>query len=193
MNSLAQVDELVKEYLLFRGFINTFRALEVETRSDKDKGFQVEKIIEELLGYITNGDIQGLVDYYRYLDLRFFSRLDSRFQRTIKKFELCLLRHYLVHATQHKKKEKVTEFFDIYGSELQGKQEWVAWFALPYIKNPASDPTFETYFTKYWVDNYTISLHNFLAMTFQNMRKCWIHKTNKERLTMSSFTESALF
>ncbi|KAG1152882.1 hypothetical protein G6F37_000383 [Rhizopus arrhizus] len=171
MNSLAQVDELVKEYLLFRGFINTFRALEVETRSDKDKGFQVEKIIEELLGYITNGDIQGLVDYYRYLDLRFFSRLDSRFQRTIKKFELCLLRHYLVHATQHKKKEKVTEFFDIYGSELQGKQEWVAWFALPYIKNPASDPTFETYFTKYWVDNYTISLHNFLAMTFQNMHR----------------------
>lgn len=67
------------------------------------------------------------------------------------------------------------------------------WLALPYIKNPASDPTFETYFTKYWVDNYTISLHNFLAMTFQNMRKCWIHKTNKERLTMSSFTESALF
>ncbi|KAG1456269.1 hypothetical protein G6F46_001374 [Rhizopus delemar] len=171
MNSLAQVDELVKEYLLFRGFINTFRALEVETRSDKDKGFQVEKIIEELLGYITNGDIQGLVDYYRYLDLRFFSRLDSRFQRTIKKFELCLLRHYLVHATQHKKKEKVTEFFDIYGSELQGKQEWVAWFSLPYIKNPASDPTFETYFTKYWVDNYTISLHNFLATTFQNMHR----------------------
>ncbi|EIE88806.1 hypothetical protein RO3G_13517 [Rhizopus delemar RA 99-880] len=99
MNSLAQVDELVKEYLL------------------------VEKIIEELLGYITNGDIQGLVDYYRYLDLRFFSRLDSRFQ------------------------------------------------PLPYIKNPASDPTFETYFTKYWVDNYTISLHNFLATTFQNMHR----------------------
>jgi hypothetical protein len=60
----------------------------------------VDKIIEELLGSIANGDIQALIDYFRYLDLRFFSRLDSRFQRTIKKFELCLLRHYLIHGKQ---------------------------------------------------------------------------------------------
>ncbi|KAI9270113.1 WD40-repeat-containing domain protein [Helicostylum pulchrum] len=169
MNSLYQVDELVKEYLLFRGFTATFRALETEIRSDKDKGFQVDKIIEELLGAIANGDIQALIDYYRYLDIRFFSRLDSRFQRTIKKFELCLLRHYLIHAMQHKKREKVIEFFDIYGPELHGKPEWSQWFALPYIKNPSNDSTFETFFSKQWVDNYTISLHNFLATTFQNM------------------------
>lgn len=135
---------------------------------------------------ITNGDIHGLVEYYRYLDLRFFSRLDSRFQRTIKKFELCLLRHYLVHAIQHKKREKVVEFFDIYGSDLQGKQEWAAWFALPYIKNPSSDPTFETYFTKYWVDNYTISLHNFLATTFQNMPLPSLLSFNLDRLQRKS-------
>ena len=55
-------------------------------------------MMEELLGAVANGDIQALIDYYRYLDLRFFSRLDSRFQRTIKKFELCLLRHYLIHG-----------------------------------------------------------------------------------------------
>ncbi|CAO3647731.1 unnamed protein product [Mucor hiemalis] len=169
MNSLYQVDELVKEYLLFRGFTTTFRALESEIRSDKDKGFQVDKIIEELLSAVANGDIQALIDYYRYLDVRFFSRLDSRFQRTIKKFELCLLRHYLIHAMQHKKREKVIEFFDLYGAELHGKPEWSQWFALPYIKNPSNDPTFETFFSKQWVDNYTISLHNFLATTFQNM------------------------
>ncbi|KAI8091447.1 uncharacterized protein B0P05DRAFT_265373 [Gilbertella persicaria] len=169
MNSLYQVDELVKEYLLFRGFTATFRALESEIRTDRDKGFQVDKIMEELLGAIASGDIQALIDYYRYLDLRFFSRLESRFQRTIKKFELCLLRHYLIHAIQHKKREKVIEFFDIYGPELHGKPEWSQWFALPYIKSPMNDPTFETFFSKQWVDNYTVSLHNFLAATFQNM------------------------
>ena len=59
---------------------------------------KVDKILDELLGYIFNSDIQRLIDYYRYLDLRFFSRLDSRFHRTVKKFELCLLRHYLVYG-----------------------------------------------------------------------------------------------
>ncbi|ORX62125.1 WD40 repeat-like protein [Hesseltinella vesiculosa] len=169
MNSLHQVDDLVKEYLLFRGFTGTFRALEVESRTDKDKGFQVDKILEELLSFVTSSDVQSLLDYYRYLDIRFFSRLDSRFQRTAKKFELCLLRHYLVHAIQHKKRDKVKEFFDIYGAELHNTPEWTAWFALPYIKQPATDPTFETFFAKQWVDNYTTSLHNFLATIFQNM------------------------
>ncbi|KAI8890260.1 WD40 repeat-like protein [Backusella circina FSU 941] len=183
MNSLYQVDELVKEYLLFRGFTATFRTLETEIRSDKDKGFQVDKIIEELLAAIVNGDIQALIDYYRYLDLRFFSRLDSRFQRTIKKFELCLLRHYLIHAMQHKKREKVIEFFDIYGPELHGKPEWSQWFALPYVKNPVNDPTFETFFSKQWVDNYTISLHNFLATTFQNMPLPSLLSFNIDRLS----------
>ncbi|KAL0079659.1 hypothetical protein J3Q64DRAFT_1644901 [Phycomyces blakesleeanus] len=106
MNSLVQVDELVKEYLL------------------------VDKIVEELIGYVIHGDVVYMLEYYRYLDVRFFSRLDSRFQRTVKKFEL----------------------------------------SLPYVKQPATDPTFETFFSKQWVENYTISLHNFLATTFQNMR-----------------------
>lgn len=93
-------------------------------------------------------------------------------------------------AMQHKRRDKVIEFFDIYGPELHGKPEWSQWFgkwlcacwqgvrlpylcviALPYIKNPSNDTTFETFFSKQWVDNYTISLHNFLATTFQNMRK----------------------
>ncbi|KAI8099668.1 WD40-repeat-containing domain protein [Halteromyces radiatus] len=169
MNSLYQVDDLVKEYLLFRGFTNTFRALETESRTDKDKGFQVDKILEELLSFITNGDVNGLVEYYRYLDIRFFSRLDTRFQQTIKKFELCLLRHYLIHAIQHKKREKVKEFFEVYGPDLHGLSEWSEWFALPYVKQPSSDPVFESFFTKQWVDNYTTSLHNFLATIFQKM------------------------
>lgn len=50
--------------------------------------------------------------------------------------------------------------------------------ALPYIKNPSNDATFETFFSKQWVDNYTISLHNFLATTFQNMRK-WVVMVNR--------------
>ncbi|KAG2187953.1 hypothetical protein INT44_000703 [Umbelopsis vinacea] len=175
MNSIYQVDDLVKEYLLFRGFNSTFRALELESRADRDKGFQVDKIIEELFGYVQTSDITNLLEFWRYLDTRYFSRLDSRFQRTVKKFELCLLRYYLeliltlTLAMQVKRRDKVIEFFDVYGAELHENSEWLKWFALPYSKNPTTDPAFETFFSKQWLDNYIVSLHNFLNTIFQNM------------------------
>ena len=35
------MDELVKEYLLFRGFTGTLKALDADLKSDKDKAFRV--------------------------------------------------------------------------------------------------------------------------------------------------------
>lgn len=94
---------------------------------------------------------------------------------------------------QAKKRDKVIEFFDVYGAELHENPEWLKWFgklvprytqrlshlttndiaklALPYSKNPTTDPAFETFFSKQWLDNYIVSLHNFLNTIFQNMRK----------------------
>ncbi|KAG0278427.1 WD repeat-containing protein 91 [Linnemannia exigua] len=131
MNSIQHIDELVKEYLLFRGFTNSYRAFEADSKTDKDKGFQADKIIEELFSSIAAMDLTALLDHWRYLDIRYFSRLDHRFAGSVKKFELCLLRYYLIYAIQHKKREKVVEFFEIHGAELQGNSEWVRWFALP--------------------------------------------------------------
>ncbi|KAF9153127.1 WD repeat-containing protein 91 [Linnemannia schmuckeri] len=131
MNSIQHIDELVKEYLLFRGFTNSYKAFEADSKTDKDRGFQADKIIEELFSSIAAMDLTALLDHWRYLDIRYFSRLDHRFSGSVKKFELCLLRYYLIYAIQHKKREKVVEFFEIHGAELQGNPEWVRWFALP--------------------------------------------------------------
>ncbi|KAG0309800.1 WD repeat-containing protein 91 [Dissophora globulifera] len=114
-------------------------------------------------------DLSALLEHWRYLDLRYFSRLDHRFAGSVKKFELCLLRYYLVYAIQHKKREKVVEFFEIHGAELQGNPEWVRWFALPFSKKPEADSEFDVFFSKAWLDTFTLSLHNFLSTVFQNM------------------------
>ncbi|KAK3848687.1 MAG: WD40-repeat-containing domain protein [Linnemannia gamsii] len=169
MNSIQHIDELVKEYLLFRGFTNSYKAFEADSKTDKDKGFQADKIIEELFSSIAAMDLAALLDHWRYLDIRYFSRLDHRFAGSVKKFELCLLRYYLIYAIQHKKREKVVEFFEIHGAELQGNSEWVRWFALPFSKKPEVDPEFDVFFSKAWLDTFTISLHNFLSTVFQNM------------------------
>jgi hypothetical protein len=41
MNAIGPVDELVREYLLFRGFVSTLRAFDGEKKADRFKGFQV--------------------------------------------------------------------------------------------------------------------------------------------------------
>ena len=41
--SLPHLDDLVREFLLFRGFGNTYKAFEGETRAEKEKGFRVDK------------------------------------------------------------------------------------------------------------------------------------------------------
>ena len=42
--------------------------------------------------------------------------------------------------------------------------------ALRYIRNPAGDPNFEVFFTKPWLETFTVSLHNFLTTIFQSVR-----------------------
>ncbi|CAG8571169.1 15284_t:CDS:2, partial [Dentiscutata erythropus] len=130
-----------------------------------------EKIIEELYSFITNSDINGLLDYWEYLNIRYFSRLDARYFGSVKKFKISLLRYYLVYATQQRRKEKVLEFFDTFEANLNGNSEWSKWFGLPFSKNPAADPYFEPFFTKQWLETFTASLHNFLNTIFQNMHR----------------------
>jgi len=49
MSCIQQMDELVKEYLLFRGFSATLKALDADLKSDKDKAFRVSIFLFILL------------------------------------------------------------------------------------------------------------------------------------------------
>ena len=50
---LAPVDDMVMEYLLFRGFTKTFRSFSAERQHDRVKCFDVQKVMEQLFGYIS--------------------------------------------------------------------------------------------------------------------------------------------
>ena len=39
--ALGAVDELIREYLLYKGFVQTLRAFDQDRREDKDKGLKV--------------------------------------------------------------------------------------------------------------------------------------------------------
>jgi hypothetical protein len=43
MSHIQYVDELIREYLLYRGFSGTLKAFDSELKVDKDKSFRVRK------------------------------------------------------------------------------------------------------------------------------------------------------
>ncbi|XP_033891128.3 WD repeat-containing protein 91-like [Acipenser ruthenus] len=168
-STVERTDELVREYLIFRGFTSSLRHLDVEIKADKEKGFRVDKIIEQLQQFIQSYDLPGLRDYWGYLDRRLFSRLEDIYRPTVNKLRTSLYRYYLVYTVQTARSEKTQEFFQKQAQELQGQTEWRDWFVLPFIPSPELNSIFAPYFSRQWADTFLVSLHNFLSVLFQCM------------------------
>uniref|UniRef100_A0A8B9DYB3 WD repeat-containing protein 91 n=1 Tax=Anser cygnoides TaxID=8845 RepID=A0A8B9DYB3_ANSCY len=162
-------EPLVREYLLFRGFTAALKQLDAEIKADREKGFRVDKIVDQLQQFVQSYDLAALRDYWSYLDRRLFSRLEDVYRPTVNKLKTSLFRYYLVHTVQSGRNDKAQEFFLKQASELQNQAEWKDWFVLPFLPAPDSNPTFATYFSRQWADTFIVSLHNFLSVLFQCM------------------------
>ena len=172
--SIAFMDELIKEYLLFRGFNATIKSFEHDLKQDKDRSFRADKITDQIFAYIHAYDLNGLLDYWSYLDHKFFSKITLKLSvgssaALSRKYELFLLRYYLINAIQASKTEKAIEFFENYASKLQAQSEWKEWYCLPFLKNPEENSVFSVYFNKNWISSFIISLQNFLNIVFQSV------------------------
>lgn len=173
ITSVAFMDELVKEYLLFRGCNATFKSFEHDIKQDKDHAFRADKIVEQLFAYVNTYDLTNLIEYWSYLDQKYFSHLTfktSNGSSLSRKYELFLFRYYLVNSIQNNKTDKVNQFFERLASFLQTQPEWKDWFCLPFIKNPVDNPTFAIYFNQKWIDTFAVSLQNFISIVFQSVQ-----------------------
>lgn len=57
------VDNLVKEFLIFRGFSGTLKQFDTELKNDKDHSFRADKIVDQLMVCINTQDLDTLVQY----------------------------------------------------------------------------------------------------------------------------------
>jgi WD40 repeat protein len=179
--AVAYVDKLIEEYLLFRGFTQSLKTFQNEKKNDKTKGYKVQKIVSTLLSNIQSLNITAVLEMWNHLQQTFFQRLDEDMTLTVQQLEISVKRYYLIHAIQQGKTEKVTEFFTVLGDSLAQDKNWKSWFALPYMKNPENDIHFRVFFSKTWYEAFTLSLHNFLSVIFQNVPLPKILNFNMER------------
>ena len=173
--SMNFMDELVKEYLIYRGFNASVKSFDSDLKQDKDRAFKPDKITDQLLSYIYSFDLSGLIDYWNYLDQKYFSRITIKISKTshytlIKRYELYLHRLYVINTIKSGKQDKTFEFFDNLANKQQLQFEWKEWYCLPFLKNPEENPNFSIYFTQNWIDAFIVSLQNFLTIVFQSIQ-----------------------
>ncbi|XP_047255048.1 WD repeat-containing protein 91 isoform X5 [Capsicum annuum] len=186
MENMLYAEELVREFLVFRGFTNTLQAFVKELGTDTGKGFQVDKILDLIFSiYVPKFQAESLFELLRFLK-QCFSSLETQLNSIISDLDVSIIRYYIIHAIQAGRKDKVIELFDIHGSELlQKDQEWASWFAIPYIKAPQSEPQFRVYFSKEWSNALHLSLRNFLSKMFNDTRIPALMKISSERNVVS--------
>lgn len=188
-SAVERTDELVREYLIYRGFANTLKYLDNDIKADRDKGFRVDRIIEQLQQLVQSFDLAGLKEYWSYLERRLFSRLEDVYRSTINKLRTSLYRYYVINTIQKGNVERTQEFFLKQVAELQGQSEWREWFILPFIPTPEQNPVFSPYFTRQWSDTFLVSLHNFLSVLFQCMPQPILLSFDAEVQKMTTVTE----
>lgn len=184
---MQYAEELVREFLVFRGFTNTLQAFETERCTDIGKMFQVYKILDLIFTvYIPKFHAEKLVGLFSFFKQCFSSWSETTMLDTFSKLEGSVLRCYIVHALQSGRKDKVVEFFGMNGNDLLLKgSDWTAWFAIPYVKNPSIDPQFRVYFSKEWYEALRLSVRNFFSEIFNGTRLPALLKISSEKNTIS--------
>lgn len=129
MEKIQFADELVREFLVFRGFTSTLQAFEKELATDIGQGFQLDKILDLIFSiYVPKFDAHKLVDLLDFFR-DCFSYSDSTLIPVISKLNQSILRYYIVNALKSGRKDKVLDFFGVYGNDLlQRDDEWSSWF-----------------------------------------------------------------
>ncbi|KAL6123155.1 hypothetical protein ACLB2K_075678 [Fragaria x ananassa] len=184
MENMQYAEELVREFLVFRGFTKTLQAFDSELSTDIGKGFQVEKIMELIFSvYVPKFQAEKLVGLLSFFKKCLSSSSETVLLATLSKMEVSILRYYVVNAVNVGRREKVLEFFGMKGNELlQRSQDWTPWFAIPYVKQPSADPEFRIYFSKEWYEALRLSVRNFFSEIFNALLKISSEKTTVNRL-----------
>ncbi|KAJ7974109.1 WD repeat-containing protein 91-like [Quillaja saponaria] len=168
MENMQYAEELVREFLVFRGFTNTLQAFDMELCTDIGKEFQVDKILDLIFSvYIPKFQAEKLVGLLGFFKQYISSSSETVLTGTLSKLEVSILRYYIVYALKSGRRDKVMEFLGMNGNDLlQRALDWTPWFAIPYVKNPQTDPEFRIYFSKEWYEALHISVRNFFSEIF---------------------------
>ena len=95
VDNLVEVDFLIKEYLIFRGYHKTWDQFYRERKRDQTKnknigGYQVDLIVDQLIGYIRSLKLDTYLEFWKTLNLRIFNKLPPQYRESIYHLDTAL-------------------------------------------------------------------------------------------------------
>jgi len=165
MEFLGEADEVVLEYLLFRGFTDTFRVFHMERGEDRLQSLNADMVAAKFLSFADSQQLRPLLELWSFLEDRCFSNLDGALLETAARLRSGVFQRFLVKAKIAGRQDCIHEFF---ADEVVQLGE--CWFGLAYCKDPTADPRFARYFDEEWMQLFSVSLHNFLGEVFRTQK-----------------------
>ncbi|XXQ34920.1 WD domain, G-beta repeat [Plasmodiophora brassicae] len=189
MDGVPFVDELVKEYLLFRGFTDAYEAMSRQVDAEVAPMIEAGPIVKTVKTMCKDGDIQGLLRLWAILETRFFARMPQRefIYATGRQMLRSLQRCMIVDVVNGRERQKLPglleRIFAENPSELSDRSYgWADWLALPYITHPMAHPRLSPFFTRAWRGATFTALNNFLATVLDTVPLPSLLQLHVERL-----------
>ncbi|KAL0232083.1 hypothetical protein PCE1_003079 [Barthelona sp. PCE] len=172
-DQVKKTDQYVLDYLNFRNFADCAEIFSRRMKNPHDMnnyGYNAEFIVDTLMGYVENLQLQALVDLFDILHNSIFSSmLISTSLSDISTYRTDLLKIYLIECYKQKKNDLINDFFEEELNENDFFEEnWMNWSSLIYINNPKDISIFSLYFTENFLKNYWNNLRNFLELCISN-------------------------
>lgn len=160
--------QVIHEYLLKSGYFNTLEVFQHEITADRGKS-QDTQSLSMLTKYLDAGDQENFFKIWgRFLPL---SATKSGEGQKLTFYANVYFAIYPVHPLNRQSKSKdpdfktrmeiFKEFLNTKGSDLSKTEEFLHFYALPYIPNPQDHPAFKILFTRGWVTELKERLSNY--------------------------------
>eukprot|EP01029_Cantina_marsupialis_P016503 TRINITY_DN3682_c0_g1_i1.p1 TRINITY_DN3682_c0_g1~~TRINITY_DN3682_c0_g1_i1.p1 ORF type:complete len:598 (+),score=154.87 TRINITY_DN3682_c0_g1_i1:60-1853(+) len=197
-SALAQIDEVIFEYLNFRGFKSTTKSFEKDLKQDKAYGFDLNEIVKVIDKELTDlNDISTLASAISLLKKH---TNGESFQKDAKDLLIELQKTFIVECLKKKKNKLVVEFFQ---SPSAIDDEWQSWYSIAFLQNPETNSHFSSYFKATWkrevVENAKqllnemakhITLPKLVTIAFpeanERTLRCLINSLQLENISLSS-------
>jgi len=169
MSQSSVIDKLIAEYLLIRGYDETFRVFERERQEDKAYDLQVTKIVDCIFQRIYNFQLVQLQAFWKTLEERLFVWVKRpSLNETIQYLWSSLKKLFLLNAVKCKNLAAIQLFFKTFANDFDDSE--AIWFSLPYVNNPEHHRDFELFYTAKWREALRLSLENLMEQCINEER-----------------------